>query len=328
VIDRRTFLAGTGAVLLAAPLAAGAQQAEKAARVAVLSQAPGPASSWRVLEAFRQRLRELGYIEGRNLAIEWRFTDGNVERLPEFAAELVRLNVDVIVPINTPAAQAAKTATARIPIVFVQVADTTGSDLVRSLARPGGNVTGLVSNTRDLSGKRLELLKEALPHVTKVGILRDSNRTADLIFRDMDTASHQLGLGLTDLAIRSRDELQGAIKDGAKHHVGVLFVIDGATIAALRAPILELARGKHLPVISQFREFVEAGGLMAYGPSLPEMYRRAATYVDKILKGAKPGDLPVEQPTKFELVINLKTAKALGLTIPPSLLGRADEVIR
>jgi putative ABC transport system substrate-binding protein len=328
VIDRRTFLAGTGAVLLAAPLAAGAQQAEKAARVAVLSQAPGPASSWRVLEAFRQRLRELGYIEGRNLAIEWRFTDGNVERLPEFAAELVRLNVDVIVPINTTAAQAAKTATARIPIVFVQVADTTGSDLVQSLARPGGNVTGLVSNTRDLSGKRLELLKEALPHVTKVGILRDSNRTADLIFRDMDTASHQLGLGLTDLAIRSRDELQGAIKDGAKHHVGVLFVIDGAMIAALRAPILELARGKHLPVISQFREFVEAGGLMAYGPNLPEMYRRAATYVAKILRGAKPADLPVEQPTKFELVINLKTAKALGLTIPPSLLGRADEIIQ
>jgi putative ABC transport system substrate-binding protein len=234
----------------------------------------------------------------------------------------------VIVPINTPAAQATKKATARIPVVFVQVADTAGSDLVQSLARPGGNVTGLVSNSRELSGKRLELLKEALPRVTNIGVLRDANPTSGLIFRDMDAASRQLGLRLTDLAIRGRDELARALESGGKPHIGALFVIDSATIATLHGLILELARGKHLPVISQFRQFVEAGGLMAYGPSLPEMYRRAATYVDRILKGAKPGDLPVEQPTKFELVINLKTAKALGLTIPPSLLRRADEVIQ
>jgi putative ABC transport system substrate-binding protein len=184
-----------------------------------------------------------------------------------------------------------------------------------------------VTNTRELSGKRLELLKETLPRVTNIGVLRDSNPTTALIFRDMDAASRQLDIRLTDLIVRSRDELHRAIEDGTKHRVGALFVIDGVTIAALQAPILELARGKRVPVISQFREFVEAGGLMAYGPSLQEMYRRAATYVDKILKGAKPSELPVEQPTKFELVINLRTAKTLGLTIPPSLLLRADQVI-
>jgi putative ABC transport system substrate-binding protein len=313
--------------LVFAPPSVRAQSAEKSARVAVLSPGPGPASSWSVLEAFRQRLQELGHVEGRNLTIEWRFITGNVARLPEVAAELARQNVDVIVPINTPAAQAVKQATAKIPIVFVQVADMAGSDLVQSLARPGGNVTGLVTNTRELSGKRLELLKETLPRVTNIGVLRDSNPTAALIFRDMDAASHQLDLRLTDLIVRSRDELHRAMEDGTKHRVGALFVIDGVTIAALHLQILELARRKNLPVTSQFREFVEAGGLMAYGPSLPEMYRRAAIYVDKILKGAKPADLPVEQPTKFELVINLKTAKALGLTIPPSLLARADQVI-
>src|SRR5262249_40721728 len=211
-----------------------------------------------------QRLQDLGDGEGRNRTIEWRFIAGNVARLPEVAAELARLNVDVIVPINTPAAQAVKQATARIPIVFVQVADLAGSDLVQSLAQPGGNVTGLVSNTRELSGKRLQLLKEALPRVTNVGILRDSNRTSGLIFRDMDVASHRLGLRLTDLAVDNADELQRAIDEGAKNHVGALFVIDGVAIATLHASILELARRRRLPVVSQFREFVEAGGLMAY----------------------------------------------------------------
>ena len=314
--------------LVVAPFVGWAQQAEKTVRIAVLSPGPGPASSSRALEAFRLRLQDLGYIEGRNLTIEWRFIAGNAARLPEVAAELARLNVDVIVPINTPAAQAVKQATARIPIVFVQVADLAGSDLVQSLARPGGNVTGLVSNTRELSGKRLELLKEALPRVTNIGVLRDSNPTTTLIFRDMDVASHQLDLRLTDLIVRSRDELHRAIEDGMKHRVGALLVIDGVTIASIQEPILALARGKHLPVISQFREFAVAGGLMAYGPSLPEMYGRAAAYVDRILKGTKPADLPVEQPTKFDLVINLKTAKALGLTIPQTLLLRADQVIQ
>jgi putative ABC transport system substrate-binding protein len=314
--------------LVAAPLAAGAQPREKAARVAVLSPGPGPAASWSVLEAFRQRLQELGYVEGRNLVFEWRFAAGNPERLPEIAAELVRLDADVIVSINTSAAQATKEATGRIPIVFVQVAELAGSNLVQSLARPGGNVTGLVSNTRELSGKRLELLKEALPRVRNIGILRESNDTTRLIFRDLDTASRQLGLRLTDLTVRRSGDLQRVIDEGARNQVEALLVIDGVTIAALHAPILELTRGRHLPVFAQFREFVEAGGLMAYGPSLRDMYRRAASYVDRILKGANPADLPVEQPTKFELVINLKTAKALGLTIPQSVLLRADEVIQ
>src|SRR5262249_16847006 len=191
----------------------------------------------------------------------------------------------------------------------------------------GGNVTGLVSISREISGKRLALLKEALPRVRNVGVLRDINPTAELIFRELTAASHQLGLRLTDLAIHRRDELQGAIDDGVKRHIAALVVIDGATIAALREPILELARKNSLPVVSQFREFADAGGLMAYGPNLREMYRRAATYVDKILKGATPAELPVEQPTMLDLAINLKTAKALGLTIPPSLLLRADQVI-
>jgi putative tryptophan/tyrosine transport system substrate-binding protein len=321
------LVVGLAVGLVLAPLVAEAQQVEKTARVGVLSPGPGPVSSSHVLEAFRQRLRELGYIEGRNLAIEWRFAAGDPKHLPEFASELVRLNVDVIIAINTPAAQAAKRATVKIPTVFVQVADMAGSDVVESLARPGGNVTGLVSNSRELTGKRLELLVEALPGVRNIGVLRDSNPMAGLIFRDMDAASHQRGLRLTELAIRGRDELPRAIEDGVKHRVGALVVIDGVAIAAQQASILKLAREKHLPVISQFREFVEAGGLMAYGPSLSEMYRRAATYVDRILKGTKPSELPVEQPTKFELVLNLKTAKALGLTIPQSLLLRADQVI-
>jgi putative ABC transport system substrate-binding protein len=314
--------------LVATSFGAAAQPREKAARVAVLSPGPGPASSWSVLKAFRQRLQELGYVEGQNLAFEWRFAAGNSERLSEIAAELVRLNVDVIVSINTAAAQATKEATGRIPIVFVQVAELAGSNLVQSLARPSGNVTGLVSNTRELSGKRLELLKEALPRVRNIGILRGSNDTTRLIFRDLDAASRHLGLRLTDLIVRRAGDLQRAMDEGGRNHIEALLVIDGVTIAALHAPILELTLDRHLPVIAQFREFVEAGGLMAYGPSLPDMYRRAASYVDRILKGAKPADLPVEQPTKFELVINLKTAKALGLTIPPSLLQRADEVIQ
>jgi putative ABC transport system substrate-binding protein len=324
-MNRRAFITGLGAVL-AAPLGAEAQQLAKVWRVGVLS--PGaPFVPADVFDAFRQGLGDRGYVEGRNLRIDWRFAAGRGERLPELARELLQLNVDVIVTVNTPAVFAAKSVTTTIPIVFVQVADTPATHIVQSVARPGGNVTGLVSISREMSGKRLELMREALPRVREVGVLRDINPTAGLIFRELDTASHQLGLHLTDLAIRRREELQGAIDDGVKRRIAALVVIDGEAIAALREPILELARNRSFPVVSQFREFADAGGLMAYGPDLLEMYRRAATYVDKILKGAKPGDLPIEQPTKFELVINVRTAKALGLTIPPSLLLRADEVL-
>src|SRR5262245_14167384 len=325
VMSRRAFLAASAAVL-AAPRAAEAQPAAKVRRIGVLS--PGsPFVPADVFEAFRQGLGEAGYVEGQNLRIDWRFAAGHGERLPELARQLLQLNVDVIVTVNTPAVVAAKSVTTTIPIVFVQVADASASRLVESLARPGGNVTGLVSIAREMSGKRLEFLREALPRVTDVGVLRDVNPTAELIFRELDAASHQLGLHLTDLAVRRRDELQGAIERGVSRHIAALLVIDGAAVAALREPIIELARKRSLPVASQFREFTDAGGLMAYGPNLREMYRRAAIYVDRILKGAKPADPPVEQPTTFELVINLKTAKALGLTIPPSLLARADQVI-
>jgi putative tryptophan/tyrosine transport system substrate-binding protein len=324
-MNRRAFLTGLGAVL-AAPLGANGQQATKIWRIGVLS--PGWAFvAADLFEAFRQGLADAGYVEGRNLKIDWRFAEAHGERLPELARQLLQLNVDVVVTVNTPAVVAAKSVTTTTPIVFVQVADTSASRLVQSLARPGGNVTGLVSISREMSGKRLELLKEALPRVRDVGVLRDMNPTAELIFRELDASSRQLGLRLTDLAIRRRDELQGAVEDGVKRHIAALVVIDGAAIAALREPILELARRYSFPVVSQFREFVDAGGLMAYGPSLREMYRRAATYVDKILKGATPAELPVEQPTKFELVLNVKTAKALGLTIPPSLRLRADQVL-
>ena len=328
MITRRRILAGFTVAMTPIGATASAQEykAGKVRRIGVLS--PGsPFVPADVFEAFRQGLGEAGYVEGQNLRIDWRFAAGHGERLPELARQLLQLNVDVIVTVNTPAVVAAKSVTTTTPIVFVQVADPSASHLVQSLARPGGNVTGLVSIAREMSGKRLELLREALPRVTDVGVLRDVNPTAELIFRELDAASHQLGLHLTDLAVRRRDELQGAIEQGVMRHIAALVVIDGAAIAALREPILELARKKSLPVVSQFREFADAGGLMAYGPNLREMYRRAAIYIDKILKGAKPGDLPVEQPTKFELVVNVKTAKALGLTIPPSLLLRADQVI-
>jgi putative tryptophan/tyrosine transport system substrate-binding protein len=326
VMDRRAFLAGSLG-LLGAPHGAEAQhEAGKVARIGILS--PGwPAVPLPVFEAFRQGLRDLGYVEGRNLAIEGRFAGGHDERLPELAAELVQLNVDVIVSVNTPAAVAAKRATAHIPIVFVQVADPTAADLVQSLGRPGGNLTGLVSITPELSGKRLELLREALPRVTRVGVLRDVNRASDLIAHELQAASQGLDLRLVDLPIRRPDELPNAIQEGVRDHIAALVVIDGAIILGLRQPILDLARRNHLPVLSQFRDFVDQGALMAYGPSLPEMYRRSAAYVDRILKGAKPSDLPVERPTKFELIINLKTAKALGLTIPQTLLLRADKLI-
>ena len=302
-----------------------AQQPKKVPRIGVLSPgSPGPAP---LLDAFRQGLRELGYIEGQNILFDYRFAKANPELLPDLASELVRLKVDLILTINTAASQAAKNATKTIPIVFTYVADPAG--LVASLARPGGNITGLSTLAADLSGKRLELIKEALPGVSRVAYLWNSaNPTATSVFRETERASPQLGMHLQQLKVQGPDDFQNAFKLAIAQRAGALFVWEDAVLLPHRKHILDLATKHRLPAASQYREFAEAGGLLSYGPNLPDQFRRAAYYIDKILKGTKPADLPVEQPTKFEFIINLKTAKQIGLTIPPNVLARADKVIK
>jgi putative ABC transport system substrate-binding protein len=302
-----------------------AQQAKKIPRIGVLSPgSPGPSP---LLDAFQQGLRELGYVEGQNIVLEHRFGEGRLERLADLAAELVRLKVDVILTINATAARAAKNATKTIPIVFTWVADPL--ELVASLAQPGGNVTGLTTIAWDLSGKRLELLKEALPGVSRVGVLWNAaNPTATRVFREMEESGQRLGVRIHPMGVRDPDELQKAFEVATKGRVGGLFVIEEAVMASYRPRVLDLAAKRRLPTGSQYKEFAEAGGLLTYGPDLPDLFRRAATYVDKILKGRQPADLPVEQPMKFEFVVNLKTAKQIGVTIPPNVLVRADRVIR
>jgi putative ABC transport system substrate-binding protein len=322
-MKRRAFISGITLGLLA-PLAAEGQQAT-IPRIGVLSPgSPGPSP---LLNAFQQGLRELGYVEGQNVRLEYRFAETRLERLPGLATELVGLKVDVILAINSTAAQAALQATKTIPIVFTWVADPLS--LVTNLARPGGNSTGLTSITTELSGKRVELLKSVLPGISRIAILWNSQiPQATGAFREMEGASTRLGVQVHPIGVRGPGELQDAFKAAARARASALYVIEEGTLLPHRARILSLAAQHRLPAASQFREFAEAGGLLSYGPSLRDLFRRAATYVDKILKGAKPGDLPVEQPTKFEMVINLKTAKTLGLTIPQSLLLRADHVIQ
>ena len=325
-MDRRKFLAGTGAVLLAAPLAAEAQQAEKIARIGWLGDIPGRP------EAFRQGLRDLGYVEGRNVAIEYRSTEGKLERFPALAAELVALKVDVIVAGSTPAILAAKQATKTIPIIFIGTADPVGSGLVTSLARPGGNVTGSSNLAAELVGKRLEQLTQAVPGVTRVAVLWHPGNLGDRTEKDMlnaaEIAARALGVRLQFVEARGPADFDRAFSDMTTARAGALTVLPSRMFTGERRRLVDLAAKNRLPAVFPFRDFADAGGLMSYGPNLADLSRRAATYVDKILKGAKPGDLPVEQPAKFELVINLKTAKALGLTIPPSLLGRANEIIQ
>jgi len=302
-----------------------AQQPRKVPRIGVLSPGfPGPSP---LLDAFRQGLRELGYVEGQNIAVEYRFAEANPEPLPNLAGELVRLKVDVILTVNTAASQAAKNATKTIPIVFTYVADPAG--LVASLSRPGGNITGLTTLAAELSGKRLELIKETLPGISRVAYLWNSaNPTATRVFKETEGASPQFGIQLEPLKVQGPDEFQNAFKVATRKGAGVLFVWEDAVLLPHRTRILDLAAKHRIPAASQYREFAEAGGLLSYGPNLPDQFRRAAYYVDKILKGAKPADLPVEQPKKFELIINLKAAKQIGLTIPPNVLARADKVIK
>ena len=322
---RRLATLGLALVLLSAPQAAEAQPA-KIARIGVLSG--GSAEPSPLLDVFRQALRDLGRRED-SILIEYRFAEARPERLPGLAAELVRLDVDVIVTINTPASQAAKAATKTIPIVFTWVVDPLS--LVTSLARPGGNVTGLTTLSGDLSPKRLELLKDTLPGLSRVAVLWNAgNPTATRFFKDMEDAAPRLGIRLQPLGVRGagREEIQNAIAAAVRAGAGALFVIEETMLLANRTLILDEAAKRRIPTASTNKEFVQAGGLASYGVNLPDMFRQTARYVDKILRGSKPADLPVEQPTKFELSVNLKTAKALGLTIPPSVLLRADEVIQ
>ena len=328
MMERRTFLGTLGISVLGAPLAAEAQQTGKVYRIGYLS-AGSSTSNPRVLESFRQGLRELGWIEGQNIVIEYRWAEGRFDRLPDLAAELVRLKVDVIVGAPTPAVLAAKNATALIPIVGVSLTEPVGVGLIASLARPGGNVTGVsYSVGTDIFGKDLELLKEAIPKVRRVAVLSNPDGPVQpLTISNIKEAARSLGLQLQIVEARGPGDFDGAFAAMARERAGALLVVTDPVFIPHRARLVNLAAKNRLPSIFTQRADVEAGGLMSYGPNFADMYRRAATYVDKILKGAKPADLPVEQPTKFELVINLKTAKALGLTIPQSLLARADEVV-
>ncbi len=325
---RVTLLALLAVFLLGAPLAAEAQAPAKVPRIGFLSSR-SPTETAPYLGVFRQGLRELGYVEGQNIAIEYRFAEGRPERLPALAAELVRLKVDVMVTTASPAPQAAKQATSTIPIVFAASGDPVSEGLVASLARPGGNITGLSSISPEVVGKQLELLKEVAPQVSRVAVLQNpSNHTHPHTLRQAEGAARALGVKLHIVQAGSPAEIDAAFAAMRSQRAGGVLVLRDALFLAQRTQIAALAAKSRLPAMYGLREEAEAGGLMAYGASVPVMYRRAATYVDKILKGAKPADLPVEQPTKFELVINLKTAKALGLTIPPSLLQRADELIQ
>ena len=330
-MDRRTFIGTLTGSLLVGPLAVQAQPAGNVYRIAILANAlPSAPEVSRDWGAFRQGLGERGWVEGQNIVTEYRWVEGRVERFPSLAAELVSLKPDLIMAVTGPGARAARQATSTIPIVMVYVFDPVGDGLVASLARPGGNVTGLMFVVGpEIVGKQLGLLKEVLPKVSRVAVLfNPDSSTAPIFVRETQAAAQVLAMKLQLLEVRSPNELDGAfaalISDGA----GALLVLPQPFNFAHARRIIDLAAESRVPTVYPFRESAEVGGFMAYAANAPDMFRRAATYVDKILKGAKPADLPVEQPTKFELVINLKTAKALGITIPQSLLLRADDVIQ
>ena len=327
---RRAFIGTLAGGLLAAPRVAEAQQAAKVYRLGLLGgyppNSPGGRRAW---EGFFQGMREVGYVEGQNILVEGRWYGERTDRLPALAAELVRLKVDVIVAGAAPAPEAAQRATSTIPIVMANHADPVGGGLVVSLAKPGKNVTGLSTLAPELVGKRLQLLKEAVPGISRVAVLSNPTIPSQAVdLREAKVAAGSLKMQLQVLEARAPSDFAGAFSAMTKERAGGVIVLGSPMLLAERSRIVELAAQSRVPAIYWLKEFAEAGGLMTYGINLHESFRRAAGYVDKILKGAKPADLPVEQPTKFELVINLKTAKALGLTIPPSVLGRADEVIQ
>ena len=331
---RRTIglLVTLACIILGAPLAAEAPPSAKVARIGYLSVGGGAGSP--LTEAFRQGLHELGYVEGHNIAIEFRAAEGS-DRLPALAAELVQLPVDVIVARSTDAAQAAKTTTTTVPIVMVVDADPVATGLVASLARPGGNLTGLTTVATGLGSKRLELLKEAVPSLSRVAVLWNAGSDAmTLIFREIQTAAPALGVSVQPVGVQAAKDLDNAFATMTEERADALFMITDVLTRPYTQQVVDFAAKRQLPTMFEGKDPVAAegpvaaGGLMSYGSSLTDQLRRAASYVDRLLKGAKPADLPVEQPMKFELVINLKTAKELGLTLPPTLLFQADEVIR
>jgi putative tryptophan/tyrosine transport system substrate-binding protein len=326
MMDRRTFIGGVAAGLLAAPLAARAEQPGKVYRIGILEAIPA-AQNAASLDALRKGLRDLGYIEGQNLIIEYRSADGRAERFPDLASELVHLKVDLIVTRGTPAARAAKNATGTIPVVMATMGDPRA--IVASFAHPGGNITGVTTFSTELTAKRIELLKELVPNLSRVALLHNmGNPAAPPEWQETKTAARSLGLHAELLDVRTQDDLGRAFELAVRAHVDALLIgADGLT-QMHQQTLVDLVARSRLPAAYPAREFVEAGGLIAYAVNYPDLYFRLASFVDKIFKGAKPGELPVEQPTKFELVINLKTAKALGLKIPQSVLLRADEVVQ
>jgi len=326
-IDRRTFLGGLGLSVLATPLAAEAQAGKKA-RIGVLMLPARAGAGGTYIQAFREGLGDLGYVEGQNLLLEIRWAEGKSDLLQGLAAELLTTRPDVLVTSGSEAILTLKRATGVVPIIMATVMDPVALGIAASLAQPGGNLTGLAILSPELTAKRLQLLKEVVPRLARVAVLwNPANPGNALMLREVETASQILGVRWQEVAVRGPDDLAGAFNAILGAQSNGILAIEDSMLVSHRSRIVESVARTRLPAMYAFRQFVDAGGLMSYGPDIPDSFRRAAAYVDKILRGAKPADLPVEQPTKFELVINLKTAKALGITIPQSVLIRADQII-
>ncbi|HYJ16586.1 MAG TPA: ABC transporter substrate-binding protein [Candidatus Limnocylindria bacterium] len=327
-MSKKVLSLALSAMLLALSFPVDAQQAEKIPRIGYLN-ATSPSTSPARVEAFRQGLRELGHVEGKNIVIEFRHAEGNLDRIPSLAAELVRLKVDVIVSGGPATTRPAKEATSTIPIVMAQDNDPVATGIVASLARPGGNITGLSTLAPEISGKQLELLKEIVPKLSRVAVLGTSTISSQLqTLRELDLAAGALKVKIQYLDVLDPNAIETAFQTATKGRADALLVLQSAVMNPQREKVANLAVKNRLPAIYFQNQYMEIGGLMYYGPNTPDLFRRAATYVDKILKGRKPAELPVEQPIKFEFIVNLKTAKQIGLTIPPNVLVRADRVIR
>jgi ABC-type uncharacterized transport system substrate-binding protein len=327
-MNKEIYWFALGALLLAFSFPVQAQQPAKVSRIGYIA-AVGPEARNPNFEAFRRGLRDLGYIEGKNILVEHRSVEGKMDRIPSFVAELVQLKVNVVVSPISAAIRAAKQATKTIPIVIVTAQDPVAAGFIDSLARPGGNITGVTRFTRELSGKRLELLKEAVPEISRVGVLQDSDTNPTDGFKEYEVAARALKIALHSLPVRGPNlDFERAFQDAVKERVSALITVTTPLLLRHAKRIADLAIKNRLPSMFEASEYIEPGGLMSYSGNDTETFRRAASYVDRILKGAKPADLPVEQPTKFELMINLRTAKQLGLTIPPTMLFRADKVIK